>query len=240
MPIYGGAAAAAFLMGYFLMDIGYGPGTLFRAAFGERGKDTSCSWDIQDLAREYFLRCYAFPKWVSLLMLPLVLGSFVCFVGTVVTWNPKSPFVTGELSCVSVLALMALLPLRMSRQGYLKRRLFSEDRGYTFRNRIKETEISRPLLLLDVATFRPSWVALTFFGTALIGNLLLNFPGVVHQLSLPVTLPLWILEVANLFAFPIFLGFSLIGLFPWPPGTVEDRLYYPLLVLKRSVEKRPS
>ena len=154
MQTYGGAAAAAFWTMYWLMDFGYGFATMFRAARGGAGRDTSANWETQDLAREYFLRCFAFPKWASLLMLPFVVGSFAGFVGALVTWNPRGHFVDGELVCVAVLALIALLPLRSPKQKYLES-LFSSADGRLVQRRIQGIHVSRPMLWLDVASFHP-------------------------------------------------------------------------------------
>jgi len=65
MQAYNGAAggAAAFWVMYWMMRDGYGLATMLRAARGAIGKDTSSNWEAQELAREYFLRCIAFPWW---------------------------------------------------------------------------------------------------------------------------------------------------------------------------------
>lgn len=235
MEAYNGAAgAAAFWMVYSIMGDGYGLVTMLRAAQGAVGKDTSRSnWEVQELARSYFLRCIAFPRWASLLMMPLVIGVSVCFVGTLATGNPRGGFVDGEMACIALLALIPLLPLREPRKATLDS-LLAGDGGRRVRAMIRDIQVSQPMRLLDVTSLRPSWIGLGFFASALIGGLLVNFSGMLQELSVPTTIPIWILTSANLFAIPIFIGFSSIGLFPWPVGTVPDEDYYPLLVLKRA------
>lgn len=214
------------------MESGYGIGTLLRAARGGGGKDTVHDWDDQEMAREYFLRCYAFPRWASLILLPLVFGSVACFAGMLITWNPRSPFLAGELFFTSFLALAAMLPLREPRRGYLRELLADNP---SLRKTLKDANLVHPLWLLDVATLRPSWISLGFLLTALAGGVLVYSPVVAQEASIPVNISIWGLEVANFFSLPIFFGFTLIGIFPWPTGVVEDRLYYPLLVLRRAV-----
>ncbi|MBU2790505.1 hypothetical protein HF281_05875 [Acidithiobacillus caldus] len=236
MQAYDGAAgAAAFWVLYWTMGDGYGLATMLRAARGAVGKDTSSNWEAQRLAREYFLRCIAFPRWATLLMLPLVIGLLACFVGTLATGNPKGGFVDGEMACVALLALISLLPLRKPRKETLGV-LFAGDGGRRMRKMIQEMPMSQPMRWIDVTSLRPSWIGLGFFVSALIGGLLINFASMWRELSVPTTIPLWILTSANLFAIPIFIGFSMIGLFPWPAGTVRDEDYYPLLVLKRAAK----
>jgi hypothetical protein len=238
MIFYTGAAAAAVMAGVLLLDHGYGIGTMLRSAQGLRGKDLSCNWAAQDMARNYFLRCYAFPKWASILVLLLTLISFVCFLFTVFTWNPKSLFVSVEEMAVIAMSVIVLLPLRKSRNAYLKELLSSySDNKQNLTNIIKELKVQQPSVFIDWVALKTSWVALSVFGTALLGGALLNFPGMMNALHLPSTLPMWILEAANLFSIPIFLGYGLLGVFPWPSATVPDNVYYPLLVLKRAIEK---
>ncbi len=234
MQAYNGAAgAAAFWMMFWMMGDGYGLATMLRAARGAVGKDTSSNWEAQRLAREYFLRCIAFPRWASLLMLPLVIGVLACFVGILVTGNPRGGFVDGEMACVALLALISLLPLREPRKETLGS-LFAGDGGRGIRTLIQNIRVSQPMRWIDVTSLRPSWIGLGFFASAVIGGMLINFASMWRELSMPTTIPLWILTSANLFAIPIFIGFSAIGLFPWPVGTVPDEDYYPLLVLKRA------
>lgn len=234
MQAYDGAAgAAAFWVMYWIMRDGYGLATMLQAARGAVGKDTSSNWEAQRLAREYFLRCIAFPRWASLLMLPLVIGVLACFVGTLASGNPRGGFVDGEMACVALLALISLLPLREPRKETLSS-LFAGDGGRRTRAMIQDIPVSQPVRWIDVTSLRPSWIGMGFFASALVGGLLVNFTGMWQELSLPTTAPLWIFTFANLFAIPIFVGFSAIGLFPWPVGTVPDRDYYPLLVLKRA------
>jgi hypothetical protein len=114
--------------------------------------------------------------------------------------------------------------------------LFAGDGGRRMRKMIQEMPMSQPMRWIDVTSLRPSWIGLGFFVSALIGGLLINFASMWRELSVPTTIPLWILTSANLFAIPIFIGFSMIGLFPWPAGTVRDEDYYPLLVLKRAAK----
>lgn len=240
MQAYNGAAgAAAFWMMYWMMGDGYGLATMLRAARGAVGKDISSNWEAQRLAREYFLRCIAFPRWASLLMLPLVIGVLACFVGTLASGNPRGGFVDGEMACVALLALISLLPLREPRKETLSS-LFAGDGGRRTRAMIQDMPISRPMPWIDVTSLRPSWIGMGFFASALVGGLLINFASMWRELSVPTTIPLWILTSANLFAIPIFIGFSMIGLFPWPVGTVPDRDYYPLLVLKRAASLHHS
>ncbi|MBU2821650.1 hypothetical protein HF288_10020 [Acidithiobacillus caldus] len=168
-------------------------------------------------------------------MLPLVIGLLACFVGTLATGNPKGGFVDGEMACVALLALISLLPLRKPRKETLGV-LFAGDGGRRMRKMIQEMPMSQPMRWIDVTSLRPSWIGLGFFVSALIGGLLINFASMWRELSVPTTIPLWILTSANLFAIPIFIGFSMIGLFPWPAGTVRDEDYYPLLVLKRAAK----
>lgn len=220
-------------MVYWMMSDGYGLVTMLRSARGAVGKDTSSNWEAQKLAREYFLRCTAFPKWASLLMLPLVIGVLACFVGTLATGYPRGDFMNGEMSCVAALALVSLLPLREPRKETLDF-LFCSEEGGRVRTMMRDIRVSQPMRWIDVTSLRPSWIGLGFFASALAGGLLVNFSGMLHELLLPTTVPLWILTSANLFAMPIFIGFSVIGLFPWPEGTVPDDDYYPLLVLKRA------
>ncbi|MBU2739599.1 hypothetical protein [Acidithiobacillus concretivorus] len=238
MIFYTGAAAAAVMTGVLLLDRGYGIGTMLRSAQGVRGKDLSCNWAAQDMARDYFLRCYAFPKWASILVLLLTLISTVCFLFTLFTWNPKSLFVIIEEMSLIVMSIIALLPLRKSRKVYLKGLLYSYGNNrQNLLNMIKESKVQQPSLFIDWVTLKPSWIALSILGTALMGGALLNFPGMMNALHLPITLSMWILEAANLFSIPIFLGYGLLGVFPWPSATVPDNVYYPLLVLKRAIEK---
>lgn len=120
MQAYNGSAgAAAFWVMYWMMRDGYGLATMLRAARGAVGKDTSSNWEAQELARAYFLRCIAFPRWASLLMMPLVIGVLACFVGTLATGNPRGGFVDGEMACVALLTLISLLPLREPRKEKL-------------------------------------------------------------------------------------------------------------------------
>jgi len=139
----------------------------------------------------------------------------------------------GEMLCVAGLALISLLPLREPRKETLGS-LFAGYDGRRVRAMLQNTQVSQPMRWIDVTSLQPSWIGLGFFASALIGGMLVNFSGMLQELSVPTTVPLWILTSANLFAIPIFIGFSAIGLFPWPAGTVPDEDYYPLLVLKRA------
>jgi hypothetical protein len=65
---------------------------------------------------------------------------------------------------------------------------------------------------------------------------LFDFPHFWHNPHIVAYVSIWILEAANLLSLPIFIGFSLIGLFSWPVGGVEQSRYYPLLALVRDMD----
>lgn len=229
-------ATAAFWIGYWFLASGYGLSTMLQAARGSRGKETAGNWHAQHMAQEYFLDSYAFPKWASWVLLSFTVGTIASFVGVLITWSLKSPFLALELFSVGALSLAASFPLRKPKRMLLERILQQEESQVIAT--IKEMTLEAPTWLLDVGSLRPSLVGISFLLTTLLGGVFLYEPGVLQEMSISANLSIWIIEIANLFSIPIFLGYSLLGTFSWPAGSVEDRIYYPLLVLQRDLNRR--
>lgn len=234
MLVLGGSAAAAFLIGYFMFDIGYGFRTFLNAARGVKGMDTSTDWTAQSIAQKYMRNCVSYPFFVNIIILFFTFGAIIGFVGLLATQNIHGKFISLEFSCLIALSAIILFPFTKKRGRYIEN-IFSEESDKTLRNRIKSMQLRKPLMILDFSSIYPSLVAIVFFVTAIIGLILMNFSAFHRLLSIETTIPLWTLTFLDLFGLPLFLGWALLGLFPWPFGRVPDSEYYPLLVLQRAL-----
>ncbi len=237
MTIGGGAGAGVFWLTYQLLGEGYGAHTMWRSALGAEGRDTSTNWKLQEIARAYFLRCVAFPRWVSLCILLTVLAALICFSGMLVTNRPSGPFAYGDLAAAFVLAALATIAFRERSQKVLEDLLPGKERQWALEE-LAGLPVAEPLCLLDFASFWPAVLWLGFLGSAAFGGLLFELASAHPLNDFATQLPFWLFKVGNLFALPLFTGFALIGLFPWPAGTVADDNYYPLLVLKRALRSQ--
>ncbi|WP_215843308.1 hypothetical protein HHS34_005525 [Acidithiobacillus montserratensis] len=233
-----GSGGAAFWFVIMMLDNGYGLRTLLAAARGGRGRETDGDMELQNLARDYFLQGYAFSPGISHLAVGLAIGALIGFLGGLASWNPRSPFLFGEFVCVAVLGLLVLFKPRKSRQELLKTLAASHGGNHALQKRMSGILLDRPARWADVVTLAPSWVGIGFLLLPIARMAALDFPDLWQSLHSQSTLTIWILGLANLFSLPIFLGFSLIGLFPWPVGATVQSRYYPLLVLERDLNRK--
>lgn len=188
------------------------------------------------IAREYLLAAYSFPVAVSWLALSVVGASVVLFLAATFTLlaHPQlgTMFLSMEVLCVAVLYALRARSIRRepSRRNILRRMSRQFGGIAKLRDRLDMLTVQAPARWLDLVSLKPSWAYLAFYFAAMIG-------AILYQESLrSLHLANAVFIMANMFSLPIFLGFSLIGVLPWP-GNTPGSTYYPLFVLIRDVHR---
>jgi hypothetical protein len=228
------------LWAYWMMaHHGYG----FRAfIIGATGRGLECGRDLPDhqalmtLAQEYMLAAYAFPRGISWVALFLVGASLALFLAAAFLLAAHrqlgTVLLSTEVLCVAVLyALRARAVQKEPSRKNVLRSLSMRFGGIgPLRHYLDKIPVNAPTRWLDLVSLKTSWAFLAFYFAAMVGTIL--YQESLRSLHLADA----VFILANLFSLPIFLGFSLVGVFPWPCNTPEST-YYPLYVLARDLEK---
>lgn len=228
---------------WMILDRGYGWKKFWSGATGKQltlGREISTNSNIMEISRSYFLAAYGIPRRLSVIALWVVMLAIISFVATSITLLTAPSFgnktVWLEVFCVFVLVCLYVKGRPKIERGEILRAIAMRKNGIApLYREVNQIQVDTPARWLDMVSLRPSFAAISFFLVAISGAIisLTVFPS---QVGIP-DLPYIVYVLSNMFSLPIFLGFSLIGVYTWPT-TTPDRYYYPLFVLHRDLDKK--
>lgn len=145
-------------------------------------------------------------------------------------------FLYLNLACIGVMGGISLFGIQRNRAE--RRRFWQARAGMgDLQERLSSLDLETPSPLWDIATLLPSWVGLWCSAALLVGAAMVDFPGLRQALSVDHEWWIWPVLMVNLFLLPYFWSRTVSGSFSWPVGGVVQRRYYPLLVLRRDVDR---
>lgn len=228
---------------WMIFDRGYGWKKFWSGATGKQltiGREISPNREIMEISRSYFLSAYGIPKRLSVIALWVVMVAIISFVVTSITLLTAHSFgkmmMWIEVLCVFILVCLYMKGRPKVERGEILRAIAMRKKGIApLYREVNQIQVDTPARWLDMVSLRPSLAAISFFLAAILGAIisLTVFPS---QVGIP-DLPYIVYVLSNMFSLPIFLGFSLIGVYSWPT-TTPDRYYYPLFVLHRDLDKK--